>query len=258
MKDSTSLSPSVYRKLSAANIFGMLYFFIQDDIMDSSEYHHEKNNWRMQLALANLFHCEFLAIYRQLFPAESRFWHYFNLYVHEWCEGILFESRQEYFTAHTLDIAKKAAPVKLGSTAVLLLAGCDELIPQTSEMMDHVLVTLQMMDDWADWEQDLADGSYNCLLSFIRSERQLPNDYPLTEADIHQAVYLNEALSRYTAIASSIHLQLQLAAHAAPHLLNFHETLVQELESETRNIENGRQMLKHGGLHYFLSISSKK
>ena len=123
--------------------------------------------------------------------------------------------------------------------------------------MNHVLLTLQMMDDWADWEQDLSDGSYNCLLSLIKSDNDLPRDHILSTEDVHRAVYLHETLNHYVSIASTTHLYLTHLDIHAPHVISFHEMLVNDLINEASNIEKGRKMLEHGGLNYFLSILNK-
>ena len=53
--------------MSLANVFIMLYFFIQDDVMDSPEV---QADWNEQLALSNLFYLLFLDLYRQEFPPD--------------------------------------------------------------------------------------------------------------------------------------------------------------------------------------------
>ncbi|MFC7677981.1 hypothetical protein [Paenibacillus sp. GCM10028914] len=257
MNDLTSLSQDIYRKLSTANIYGMLYFFIQDDIMDTHPDDYTPGMWKHQLALANLLHTEFISIYLQLFQANSPFWNYFKDYIQEWSEGVMHESQHDYFQHNPIHIAKKAAPVKLGSTAALLLADRHDLIPAAADLMNNVLLTLQMMDDWADYEQDLSDGSYNCLLSLIKSENNLPRSHTLTTEEVHRAIYLHEALSHYVNIASTTHQRLLNSSLNSPHVISFHKTLVDELKLEAENIENGRKMLEHGGLQYYLSILSK-
>lgn len=258
MKDLTSLPPAVYRKLSVANIFGMLYFFIQDDIMDTAPEEYRPGQWKFQLALANLLQSEFIRLYQEFFPSDSPFWSYLRAYVQEWAEGVIYECDYDDFRHHPIGIAKKAAPVKLGSTAALLLANRSDLIAQASGFMDHVLLTLQMMDDWADWEQDLADGSYNCLLSLIKAENHLAKDHRLSRAEAERAIYHNETLRRYAKIASDNHQRLLDSPIHAPHVLSFHQTLLDELTADAGSIEVGRKMLEHGGLNYYLSILNKK
>lgn len=257
MKDLTALTPDTYRKLSTANIFGMLYFFIQDDIMDTHPNDYTSGMWKHQLALANLLHSQFIHTYVDIFPSTSTFWNYFEDYIQEWSEGVIHESQHDYFQHNPLHIAKKAAPVKLGSTAALLLANRSELIPIASDLMNNVLLTLQMMDDWADYEQDLSDGSYNCLLSLIKSENNLTRSHTLTIEEVHRAIYLHGILDDYVNIASATHQRLSNSHLNVPHVTSFHKTLVDELMAEADNIKNGRKMLEHGGLQYYLSTLNK-
>ena len=78
MKELTELPADVYRHLSAANIIGMLYYFIQDDIMDSPHDSQSSTDSKHHLALANLLYYEFLTSYQPYFPANSDFWSYFK------------------------------------------------------------------------------------------------------------------------------------------------------------------------------------
>ncbi|WP_127589592.1 class 1 isoprenoid biosynthesis enzyme [Paenibacillus lautus] len=258
MKELTALPADVYRHLSAANIIGMLYYFIQDDIMDSPHDSQSPIDPKHHLALANLLYYEFLTSYQPYFSANSDFWSYFKNYTHEWSEGVLHETRDDYFKHNRAMIAKKAAPVKLGSTAALLLSDQAGLIPRTNDVMNHVLLTLQMMDDWTDWKQDLADGSYNCLLSLIKSELGRPREANLTLPEVQEAIYVNNMLKPYADIAAATHAHLLSVDIDAPHLISFHQTMVDELQAEANHIENSKETLSFGGLNYYLSILSKK
>ncbi|GIO98782.1 hypothetical protein J14TS5_38680 [Paenibacillus lautus] len=258
MKELTSLPADVYRHLSAANIIGMLYYFIQDDIMDSPYDSQSPIDPKHHLALANLLYYEFLTSYQPYFPANSDFWSYFKNYTHEWSEGVLHETRDDYFKHNRAMIAKKAAPVKLGSTAALLLSDQASLIPRTNDVMNQVLLTLQMMDDWTDWKQDLADGSYNCLLSLIKSELGRPHGANLTLPEVQEAIYINNMMKPYADIAAATHTHLLSIDIDAPHLISFHQTMVDELQTEANHIENSKETLSYGGLNYYLSILSKK
>lgn len=258
MKELTELPADVYRHLSAANIIGMLYYFIQDDIMDSPHDSQSSTDSKHHLALANLLYYEFLTSYQPYFPANSDFWSYFKNYTHEWSEGVIHETQDDYFKHNPAMVAKKAAPVKLGSTAALLLSDQAGLIPRTNDVMNHVLLTLQMMDDWTDWKQDLADGSYNCLLSLIKSELGRPRDTNLTLTEVQEAIYINNALNSYADIATATHAHLLSVDIDAPHLISFHQTMVDELQTEANHIENSKETLSFGGLNYYLSILSKK
>ncbi|GAE07779.1 hypothetical protein [Paenibacillus sp. JCM 10914] len=252
------LPTEVYRHLATTNIMGMLYYFIQDDIMDSPHNNPSTFNKKHYLTLANLLYYEFITSYQIYFRPDSCFWNYFRTYNDEWAEGVMHESNRDYFQNDPTSIAKKAAPVKLGSTGALLLSGKPELIAPTNEMMTQVLITLQMMDDWTDWEQDLADGSYNCLLSLIKSEQGKSQDASLTVAEVQQALYTNNVLKPYAQIAARNHSILSAIDLDAVSLISFHQSLVDELIEDANYIEFNRQKLLYGGLNYYLSNQDTK
>lgn len=118
-----------------------------------------------KLPLANLLYVEFLNIYRILFPEPSAFWILFNRYIMEWADSVSNENTSDYFLNDRVKIAYKASPLKLSSTAALLMSGKSDLVPQAEELIHSVLLTLQMLDDYEDWKEDLSAGNYNCLLS---------------------------------------------------------------------------------------------
>lgn len=258
MKEWTSLPAESYRRLAAANIIGMLYYFIQDDIMDSLQDSPSPHHAKQHLALANLLYYEFLAMYQALFPADSEFWQHFQAYQNEWSEGVIHESSEDYFAVNPIYVAKKAAPVKLGSTAALLLSNRADLIPDVNEMMNRVLLTLQMMDDWMDWKQDLADGSYNCLLSLIKSDLGRSWNDALSDSEAQDAIYIRNLLQPYADIAAATHGELLASGMEAPHLVSFHLTIVEELNRDAKQIETSKKTLTFGGLNYYLSLSNKK
>ena len=49
-----------------------------------------------------------------------------------------------------------------------------------------------MLDDWADWEEDLEEGSYNCLLASIRKHLQLSTDSTVTPEMVKQQLYVHD------------------------------------------------------------------
>jgi hypothetical protein len=77
IKEASGISDSQCKSLALANVYGMLYFFIQDDLMDSTP----AANWKEQLALGNLLMLEMFRILRELFPSDSQFWNYYHRYV---------------------------------------------------------------------------------------------------------------------------------------------------------------------------------
>lgn len=251
MNDINELPPVSMNKLSLANVFVMLYYFIQDDIMDSAKGEHKD-----KLPLANLFHMQFLSIYRELFPAESPFWGYYETYVTEWSEAVTNEQQSDYFHHDIGKIAKKASPVKNASTGALLLANQAHLIPVVTAAVEQTLITLQMLDDWADWEEDLEEGSYNCLLASLRKHMQLSTDSPVSPEMVKQQLYVHDFLELYGQIAITHHEQLLGLQIAMTQMINFHDSLVQNIQKVALEIKENRKMLTLGGFYYFLSKTS--
>lgn len=247
LRDGCRLTSEDTLRMSAGNVMLMLYFFIQDDVMDSDD-----SASRSLLPLANLFYVEFLNSYRPLFPSDSTFWSYFNRYIAEWADSVSNESASDYFLHDRTKIAHKASPLKTSSTAAFLLAGQEELVPISEAMIDDILLTLQMLDDYEDWEDDLASGSYNCLLSLTRSTSTSLQSGLNPEA-VRSFIFTSGGLGRLAAIAEATHEGLGTYGLKTPHLYDFHWELVQNLQQLADTIEAEKQRLLSGGLSYWLS-----
>jgi hypothetical protein len=238
------------QNFAVANIFGMMYYHLIDEMMDE-----QGAKSTQQLPLANLIHLEFIQIYNGYFPAESPFWYYFKKYITEWAEAVTHEQHQDYFHEKSNAIAHKAAPVKLSIVSSILLTGEEDkdLITQLEDAVDTVLVTLQMVDDWQDWKKDLQEGSYNCLISMVQSQLHIPKDRRPTHAEIEQALYSTDLLLRYAERAESNHETLEAIKPIVPYLYQFHGFLCDNVKQAARQIEAERQLLQQGGLAYWLS-----
>jgi hypothetical protein len=252
LRDMTGANAHTCRRMSLANVYVMLYFFIQDDLMDTAD-----SEWREQLALAQLYQISFLEIYRAEFPPESPFWAYFRTYIEDWAAAVATEGYGNDPFADPLQLARKAAPVKLASTGLLIKAGLEALVPRVSGLVDQTLVTLQMADDWADWEEDLAEGSPNSLISFIRGELGLAPDEPVAEAQAHDCLWLKGTLRRFAEHASSRHERIEPDLAEAPLMLAFHASLASELRLAADRLETSKQSLLRGGFVDWLSTNLK-
>ncbi|WP_235549995.1 hypothetical protein [Paenibacillus sp. Soil766] len=252
MKDICKLPEESFNKLSLANVFVMLYYFIQDDIMDASKGEHVS-----KLPLANLFYVQFLSIYRALFPSNSPFWDYYDTYILEWSKSVTNEQQSDYFHEDKFQIAKKASPVKNASTGALLLANQADLIPVVTIAVEQTLVTLQMLDDWSDWEEDIEDGSYNCLLAAIRKQLQLSAGDVLTPEMVKQQLYVHDFFIDYGKTADTHHEHLLSLFVGMDQLLAFHDSLVQNIHRLAHEVKERRATLVSGGFYYFLSNSDR-
>ncbi|NEZ41462.1 hypothetical protein [Paenibacillus alvei] len=253
MQDMTGLTTTHCRRLALAGIFVMLYYFIQDDVMDN-----DCGNPTEQLALGNLCYIELLDIYRQLFPPQSPFWDSFRQYTLEWIHGVTSERIQDVFMTDRLKVAYKAAPVKLASSGALYLTDMEDRLSQVSEAINTALICLQMNDDWADWQTDLQDGSYNCLLAWIRSINQIPTNEPLTEQFVRHAITVSDVLYSFGQEALTLQAKLDAMPESAPHIIEFSRSLVENLFEEADRIRQHREALMMGGLSYWLSNSVTK
>jgi hypothetical protein len=252
IKEPAGISNEQCGRLSLANVYGMLYFFIQDDVMDSSP----STNWKENLALGNLLVLEMFSVFRELFPSNSSFWDYYHRYVTTWADSVMNEQNDDYFVNNPIRTAGKAGPVKIASTGALLLSGRDELIGKMEKAVDIVLMSLQMSDDWADWKDDLADGSYNGLLAMIAAGRIAQG--PLTIQEIESSIYVRSCMKHYAKIAADSHRLLLSLQVEAGELIDFHAYLVNHLDQIAETIDTNRLHLLKGGLNYFLSTESIK
>ncbi|MNC14674.1 hypothetical protein D3C75_624610 [compost metagenome] len=233
--------------MSAGNVVLMLYFFLHDDLMDNRQ-----SAPAEVLPLANLLYVEFLDLYRPLFPPASPFWSFFRRYITEWADSVAGEASGDYYWNDRSRIARKASPLKLSSTAALLLSDKPSFIADSEEMLEAVLLTLQMLDDYEDWEEDLAEGSYNCLLSLARHHLQ-QHTAVLTPEAVKDFIFTTGGLAQYTATAVGNHERLLSGRISIPGLTAFHQMLVDNLLQIAAAIEAEKVLLQGGGLRYWLS-----
>ncbi|GLX66266.1 hypothetical protein [Paenibacillus glycanilyticus] len=238
------------RELAIANVFNMLYYFLQDDVMDESP-----AAWKEQLALAHLCHAELEAILRGLFTAESSFWHHGQQYVQEWASAVVHEDKHDFFKTDFIKVAKKASPLKLASTGVLLLADRQELIAQVDQLVDLALVLLQMADDLADWEEDLQEGNYNCLIAIIHDKRH--STLPLQAHEIESYIYDRGLLIDFCARGKTILDTLNHSQFHVRPIFSFGVSIYDGLASFSEKVEHTKRTILLGGFDYILSNNQK-
>ncbi|WP_138755710.1 hypothetical protein [Paenibacillus sinopodophylli] len=248
VKETSGISDSQCERLALANVYGMLYFFIQDDVMDSLP----SAEWKEQLALGNLLLLEMFSVFRELFPSHSRFWDYYHRYVNVWAESVTNENRDNYFISDPIRTAGKAGPVKIASTGALLLTGRNERIDKLERAIEIVLMTLQMADDYADWKEDMAGSSYNGLLAMIQADRDAHAE-PFTEKDAENAIYIRGCMQQYVQHATNNHAKLLDLEAGVSGLVDFHLYILDQLNQIAETIESNKQRLLKGGLNYLFT-----
>ncbi|MFD0960845.1 hypothetical protein [Paenibacillus chungangensis] len=260
LQEQAGLTNEQCGQLSLANVYGMLYFFIQDDVMDDGPMN--ASSLKQQLALGNLLYLEMFAVFRSLFPSDSPFWQHYDRYVSVWADCVVNEGDANYFLNDPLRTAGKAGPVKISCVAAWLLTGKPHNIAKSEQAVDVALMTLQMLDDWADWEVDMREGSYNGLLGMIASELALQADAVqghraeactitrLTKEQVDAAIYVHCCMNRYAAIAKSNHKQLLLLDGVPSPLIDFHTYMAECLTEIAEHISQKKQKLLKGGFNY--------
>lgn len=252
LQELTDVDLTNCRNIAVANVFGMLYYHLVDEVMDDPNAKVKRN-----LTLANFIHFEFVHIYNTYFPASSPFWTYFRKYTAEWAEAVTKENQRDFFQENRVQIAHKASPVKLTIIATLMLAHQEDLIPSLEHAVDTVLITIQMLDDWKDWEKDLEEGSYNSLISTVQLELNIPTNRRPTADEINRGIYVEDVLLRFAEKGNKNHVDLDYIKSSIPHLYHFHESLRLNLEESAQQIQTERNLLKQGGLHFLLSKIKK-
>lgn len=250
INEHAGLSNGTCSKIALACSFGMISFMIQDDIMDQ-----DAALTKADIVLSQLFAHEMHRLFNELFESQSPFWLYYGRYMREWADGALNEAECDYYAESPLSVAKKASLVKLGGTAVLLLANRARLIPDAEKAVEWTLVTLQMSDDWLDWNDDLASGSYNCLLAQIR--RASHSEDPLTATTVKNHIFVRNTLEAYADQAERNLHHARAAFPEAAVLHAYHQSLADGLRAAAALVSAKRKSLLTGGFYYLLRRSTK-
>jgi len=248
VEDAAGIEREQCRSLSVANVFVMLYFFIQDDLMDC-----QPEDWKHQLALGNLFQTTYTEVFRSLFPSDSPFWHYYRQYVEEWALRVTSAHERNCFEHAPASLAGKASPVKLASTGAMLLGHKETRVAEVSDLIDQVLATLQMVDDWMDWEDDLREGSDNSFIDMVRLQQQMSMQDDVTAELVNRCIFTTDALSRFARYAADQHASVRSHPSAFAHLQSFHQSLVDHLEDACRSVAATKSSLLQGGFVHYLA-----
>ncbi|WP_338552983.1 hypothetical protein [Paenibacillus sp. KS-LC4] len=246
MTEMADVTEEQCEQLALANLFGMLHFFIVDEVMDKGS-----AESRQKLALGHLFYTQMYGVLHRLHPTDSKFWEYYDRYMADWSLGVTEESESDYFNTDPLRTALKSSLVKIASTGALLLSDKHAFIPAVEQAVDYVLVALQMADDWTDWEADLADGSYNGLLALFKN--RWPEHSPIIVSKVRKAIYVQGLLTDYVELARQFQQAHQQLGLKAGYLLAFHASITDSLANDAQAIELNRKKQMEGGLFQTLA-----
>jgi hypothetical protein len=163
------LDTSTIADLTLADVFGLTYIKLQDDLLDGEV---GGDHRQAALLLSSVLHRKWLLVYSGLFPEGSLFWSYFEQYMTQWVRATWTSHQQHskpwaaWGEADLLILGQRGAPLKICAAAACLLAQRAELIPQLESALDHLLIGAVLLDHALDWTGDLAAGRYNAFVAY--------------------------------------------------------------------------------------------
>ena len=163
------LDTSTIADLTLANVFGLAYIKLQDDLLDGEVGGDDR---QAALLLSSVLHRKWLLVYTGLFPGDSPFWGFFEQYMTQWARAT-WASRQEHSkpwatwgVEDLLILGQRDAPLKICAAAACLLNQRQELLPLLESALDHLLIGAVLLDHAMDWAGDLAAGRYNAFVAY--------------------------------------------------------------------------------------------
>jgi hypothetical protein len=222
LEEPFALDRDVCRLVALSNTFGVLYFMLQDELMDAAPGEYQGH---LQ-PLGSFFFLDLMAPYRRLFGADSPFWALLEEYVDQWGRSVLWEQQWHWGQARAFDkddlllLARKAAVLKIPCAALCLLAGREAAIGTLEGMVDTLMVSFQFMDDLKDWRGDLAQGNHTPFLTRVVAQRDPDPAAPLTEMDVEKALFVGVVLDEYLELVAEYNQRAleSVSTLTAPHL----------------------------------------
>jgi SAM-dependent methyltransferase len=242
-------------KLSVGNTFLMLCAIIQDDVMDAAPDRYDAGI----LPLGNLFFLDFFQYYRELFPSHSIIWKYLERYFAQWAESVTWEQRQHWnklndFTSSDMTfLAGKAAPLKISCAAACLSCGKEADLEPLCHKVDYIFILLQLLDDWADWKEDMSAGNCTFLLSEAMKYSHIDDLSLLTVSQFTNSVFFGNILEKVFSITDSINPDLiDKTDLCLPYLDAFIDVLVKEYNDIITEVQVEKSARLKGGFNYWL------
>lgn len=254
LKDEFNMSMELCRKVSIGGIFGMLYFFAQDDLIDSENC----ENRSEKVLLANLYFGDFIKEYQRLFASESSFWTAFQRHISEWviCNHWEKTTHRNVYADYTeedlIRLAGKTAPLKIVCDALVQLSGREELVETVYEAIDAVLVSMQMVDDLGDWEKDIVDGNGTYFLTEAMKYNRLIEWDALTVTNVRQALYFGGLVEKLIVVIERNGSKLEKLPLDIPYFKKFNELLRLDCQNVLQKMNNRKRELLDGGLDAML------
>lgn len=186
LRDVMAINTDILTGVIASNFFGLSYFLVVDHLMDADPV--ESGFSAERMPLTTLLFSDFISFYQRLFMPDALFWTDFRKYLNEWAEKVTLEKcRQLPPAMYDQDavgedpplwgeslseigkkfMAGKSAPIKIPAAALCHYNKKAELIADLETIIDLITLSIQMLDDYKDWQEDLEAGNYTYFLSKV-------------------------------------------------------------------------------------------
>lgn len=243
MRELTNSPIELCRDMAVGNVYAMLRYFLLDDAMDGTE--RSRGTLRGSLALCQLLEELFRRRYGRHYPHDSELWGCYRRYVEEWATAVHSEMDNPIDPSNFVSLARKAAPVKLGASGLLLHAGMPDRIPDAEQAVDLALAVLQLSDDWDDWKEDLSEPNGNAFLSIIQAN--LAPEEALDERSVRTAIYHRNAVDRLADIAEGYAEQIRRIPNQPGDLLAFADVIAMGIRADAQHVEQYKRSLADEG-----------
>lgn len=253
--ETLAVDREVCNKIAVAGVFKFFYFLVQDAVMDAGPGEYKAD----LLPLCNLFLMDFINDYRELFPSHSLFWQAVKQYFTEWAYSTFWERDTFWTPSRLMDesdlkiIAHKAAPVKIINAAMAIMGGKPEVIGPLDTMIDIVLISAQLLDDCADWREDLKNGNCTYFLSRVMKYFNLDDFAALNQSLVQKAICFGDVFQELYAIVKKNQRQLKNARQpSVPYLIAFHETFLRSFDELLSRVQKRKKAILAGGFDLWL------
>lgn len=224
--DSYGLPPDVTETLILANVTGLIFVCLQDQLADEGV---PPADLPAAICLGAALHRQWIRYYHPLLDATSPFWRAFDDIMAQWMHALAASNRMPDVDFPTLLqrepglLAHRAAPLKVCCAAAAYLARRVDLLPPLAAALDHLHVAAVLLDHVHDWQDDLQAGRYNAFVHFASPTPQTLEQREHNRQCVYEELFLGQAGHAYFAHALD-HLELardQAAVAACPPLMAY-------------------------------------
>ncbi|MDQ2084848.1 hypothetical protein RBH29_00160 [Herbivorax sp. ANBcel31] len=238
-------------KITVANTFMMLFAFIQDDLIDREI---ELKDMPEMISLGNLFFLEFMSIYREIFESHKKIWDYYDFYMKRWSKSITDEQKNINNEISLLEeemvsiVSSKAELVKIAVTGICVLSKKEKLLNIYSKAVDKILFSLQIADDYIDWEKDLKKSNTNILLREFMKKEGIKYSMDIKASDVKEEIIFGTIVDKLCTVLreNSYNLNLMIEDKNI-YIKEYNNSILGFMEDQRRKCLEKKRKIEMGG-----------